>query len=49
MLVSAQQFIDSVMDVIAQGHAQTTDVGVGKIRKVKIVISRESLVRFGPN
>ena len=36
------------MEVTAQGHARTTDVGVGKIRKFKIFISRESLVRFGP-
>ena len=36
------------MEVTGQGHARTTDVGFGKIRKVKIVIGRESLVRFGP-
>ena len=36
------------MEVIEQGHAQTTDVGVEQIRKVKTVISRESLVIFGP-
>ena len=36
------------MEVTTQGHARTTEVGVGKIRKVKTVISRESLVRFGP-
>ena len=36
------------MEVTAQGQARTFDVGVVKIKKVKIVVSRESLVRFGP-
>ena len=36
------------MEVIAQSNARTTDVGVEKIRKFKIVRIRESLVRFGP-
>ena len=36
------------MEVTAQGDARTAEVGVGKIRKVKTIISRESLVRFGP-
>ena len=36
------------MEVTTQDHAQTTDVGVGEIRKVKTVVSRESLVIFGP-
>ena len=36
------------MEVTTQGHARTSDVGVGKIRKSKTIVSRESLVRFGP-
>ena len=36
------------MEVIAQGHARTTEVGVGKIRKVNTFIRRESLVKFSP-
>ena len=36
------------MEVTAQGHARTAEFGVGKIRKVKTIINRESLVRFGP-
>ena len=36
------------MEVATQGHARTADVGVGLIRKVKTVVSRKSLVRFGP-
>ena len=48
MLVSTQQFTVPVMEFTVQGHAQTTDVGDGKIRKVKIVVSRELLVIFGP-
>ena len=36
------------MEVTTQGDAQTTWVGVEKIRKVKTVVSKESLLRFGP-
>ena len=35
------------MEVTAQVHARTADVGVGQIRKFKTVVSKESLVRFG--
>ena len=36
------------MEVTTQGDARTTKVGVGKIRKFETIVSKESLVRFGP-
>ena len=36
------------MEVTTQGDARTAKVGFEQIRKVRTVISRESLVRFGP-
>ena len=47
-MVSSQQITDPNNGIFSIEHARIAEVGVGKIREVKTVISIESLIRFGP-